>query len=361
MNNKFIYDNYRRQLINLHGLTIFIVAVAEITAYLLLLKRESFSFSLYSSYLWLKVVLPIFINLLGYAIALTINKYNMFKFETKNSLILNISLATAASISIFHHEFIASFSAFVFPIFLSGLFNYKKHLNKSFVVSLILMTVHLLIKAKQQTELEALINYIAFFGIIIVAYLFGRISIEFYDLNLFIIQNQSATNDRLRKKIMLDSLTGIHNREMLIAEIEHSIEAYKNNSIPFCLAIIDIDNFKMINDTYGHNKGDAILKNTAKFLIKFCESNDCVCRFGGDEFAVILNNKTLDEASLILDTITSKYANLSYAFTDKKITNSCGIAEYCKNMSKIELFNKADKNMYIAKSKGRNQIYCNQY
>ncbi len=361
MNNKLIYDNYRKQLINLHGLTIIIVAIAELVAYSLLISKGKCSLSPYSSYLWLKVILPIAINASGYMTAVFINRHSIFSYGTKNSAVVNISLITAASISIFHREFIASFSAFIFPIFLSGIFNDKKQLNKSLIISLFFLILHLfLAKAETYTDLESVINYIAYFGIIVVAYLFGCISIDFYNLNFFIIENQANTNNRLRNKIKHDSLTGLYNRDTMFSEIKKSIEEYSLNHIPFCFAMVDIDDFKRINDLYGHNKGDAVLKKMSKVLTDICDKNDCICRFGGDEFAIIFNNKNINDANTILKRIICEFSHTSYAFTDKEITCSCGIAEYNEKMSASDLFNKADKNMYNAKNGGKNQIYCEQ-
>lgn len=361
MTNKLIYDNYRKQLINLHGFTIIIVTIAELAAYFLLVNQGKCSLSLYSSYLWLKVILPISINALGYMTAVIINRHSIFGCETKNSALVNISLTAAASVSLFHREFIASFSAFIFPIFLSGIFNEKKYLHKSLIISLLFLILNLLLaKAETYTDLESIINYIAFFGIIIVAYLFGCISIDFHNLNFFIIENQATTNNRLRNKIKHDSLTGLYNRDTMFSEIEKSIEAYKTNHTPFCLAILDVDDFKQINDLYGHNKGDAVLKKMSKVLTDVCDKNDCICRFGGDEFAIIFNDKNINDANTVLERIVGDFSSTSYAFTSKEITCSCGIAEYNEKMSASDIFNKADKNMYNAKNNGKNQLYCNK-
>ncbi|MEE0944495.1 MAG: GGDEF domain-containing protein [Clostridia bacterium] len=239
------------------------------------------------------------------------------------------------------------------------MFNDKKHLNRSFCVSIFFLILYILRStAETYTTIESIINYISFFGIIVIAYLFGLISINFFDFNFYIIENQSITNDRLRKKIKTDALTGLYNRDTMHIETGRSIEIYKEVGIPFCLAIIDIDNFKMINDTYGHNNGDIVLKKISNVLKHTCNENDCVCRFGGDEFAIIFNNKSAEDVKAVTYSIMTDISNLAYSFTNIKITCSCGIAEYNGNMSSSELFNIADRNMYQAKNNGKNQIYC---
>lgn len=358
MNNTLIYDNYRRQFINLHGLSILAVISAEILAYAYLIIGGKVELSIKSLYLWIKVVAPAVINISSYFVAVCINKSNRYDYKKKNTFIIDISLFTAAIISIFHREFVASFSSFLFPIFLSGIFNDKKSLNKCLFISLFFLGLNIILaKVQTYTSLESIINYIAFSAIIIVAYLLGYISVDFYSLNLFIIQNQAMSNERLRKKIKLDAMTGLYNSDAMFCEIEKSISIYQSNHTPFCLAVIDIDNFKYINDSYGHNKGDAVLKKTAHIMKSICSPSDCVCRFGGDEFAVILNNRNMEKSKEVLDKLCTQLTRTSYAFTEQKITYSVGLAEYDGKMTQNELFNKADKYMYNAKNNGKNQIY----
>lgn len=157
-----------------------------------------------------------------------------------------------------------------------------------------------------------------------------------------------------------DGLTELYNHRFFQERIRQQIkqsEKLKNN---FSLILIDIDFFKKFNDKYGHQAGDAVLKHVAKTLKKCVRSEDYVCRYGGEEMTIILNNTNnetaIKTAQKICDTISSK----SYELTPElevNITISLGVSTYPKNgETPTELIEYADKCLYKAKENGRNQV-----
>ena len=149
-----------------------------------------------------------------------------------------------------------------------------------------------------------------------------------------------------------DSLTGLMNRRSM----DEQLEKYTENNIAFAVLIIDIDNFKSINDTFGHSVGDDVLKYLADMLRK-CSEPDMTCyRFGGEEFVVLLPNRSLQDAlqfaeKLRIDLETCKNP------LGQTVTMSGGIALYPHQASTTkELLEKADAALYVAKQKGRNRI-----
>lgn len=358
MKSKFLYDKYRKQLINLHGLTVLIIAVAEIVAYLLLIYADAGTAQTRRTYLLFKVAIPIVINIMGCFAARYVSEKKKLSYDTKNAVVICISLLTAIVVAVSHKEIAVAFAAFVFPIFLAGMFNNKKYLNISFIAAIVLLSVDLFFVPNAYHGVETVVNYIAIYGIMIVAYLFGYISIDFHELNSMIIQNQAMTNDRLREKIKTDSMTGLYNREQMFIEIDRAILNNIENNSNFCFAMIDIDDFKTVNDTYGHIKGDAVLMRLSELILKYCSKGDMACRFGGDEFAVVFNNKRITEAQRITQKISKAFAASSYDFTDEKITISAGISEYRPGMTGEELFDAADDKLYSAKEEGKNRVCC---
>ena len=185
--------------------------------------------------------------------------------------------------------------------------------------------------------------------------LIGGVSIYNPDMVTGLITAQGSTEDLeyFLTSAGKDSFTGLLNKK---AFTEYSIEKIANNDEGVMwMIIIDIDNFKETNDTFGHTFGDAVIKKTADTLQMHLGSHGVVGRFGGDEFVALVHDvPTRDELKLLLKVIARE---LMYAFDDKMmLTMSIGVSQYPKDGREFDvLFGKADKSLYIAKEKGKNR------
>ena len=129
--------------------------------------------------------------------------------------------------------------------------------------------------------------------------------------------------------------------------------------------MIDIDNFKKINDSCGHQNGDVLLREMAKILKNYSRDQDYVCRYGGEEFSIILTNTSKQQAYDIAERIREGIAQYTFSkfhlAEDIKITVSIGLATFPDHVpTKEELIAKADQAMYIAKFSGKNQTYISE-
>jgi len=156
-------------------------------------------------------------------------------------------------------------------------------------------------------------------------------------------------------KEYFDDLTGLFNRRYLNKYTKKHVAITQYHSPPLSILVIDIDHFKNINDTYGHARGDIVLKEFAKFLKHTLRQNDTVFRYGGDEFICFLPNSDYNQSLKIAERLI-EYCRKK-EFSQIRITISLGIASFpdCSNNWK-DLFEFADKNLYSAKRHGRNQI-----
>ncbi len=158
----------------------------------------------------------------------------------------------------------------------------------------------------------------------------------------------------LEINIITDKLTNLYNRPFFDKQYEYLISKYERNKIPFSMIIIDIDNFKKINDTYGHKKGDWALKEIGKIIKDSIRKTDLAFRYGGEEIVVLLPDTPLKEAKFIADRIRIKISE-TIKINDNPITISAGVGEYNgENMQ--EFFKKVDKALYLAKKTGKNRI-----
>ncbi|CEJ66322.1 MULTISPECIES: diguanylate cyclase [Citrobacter] len=156
-----------------------------------------------------------------------------------------------------------------------------------------------------------------------------------------------------------DSLTQLLNRRFIPTIMRREISLALHSRKPFTLAMLDIDYFKQINDSYGHNTGDMTLKNVAAVIYEHIRSSDYVFRYGGEEFMILLVESDESQASIILETLRKKIAELRIAASMTEsfsITVSIGVAEYDYHPDYKQLVDKADRALYLAKSHGRNRV-----
>jgi diguanylate cyclase (GGDEF)-like protein len=181
-------------------------------------------------------------------------------------------------------------------------------------------------------------------------------------LNLLISQMLiSIENSKLYQQAVTDGLTNIYNRtffDNFIIKKVHEAERYNKK---FSLLILDIDFFKNINDTYGHQAGDKVLKKLVIIISGMLRKSDLLARYGGEEFAILLTETNIQGANKVAEKIRKAIENNTFNITEKfekeiKITVSIGVTEYNKEDDRILLIEKADKNLYIAKNSGRNQV-----
>ncbi|WP_134112317.1 GGDEF domain-containing protein [Hypnocyclicus thermotrophus] len=130
-------------------------------------------------------------------------------------------------------------------------------------------------------------------------------------------------------------------------------EAYKQKK-KFCIAIIDIDDFKEINDTYGHSIGDFVLRKIGEILGQYTNNFIIPGRIGGEEFLVIFPDKTLQESKYILEEIRKKIKKINYG-SYKNVTFSAGIIDV-EDYKKDKILSKIDTLLYLAKNKGKDKI-----
>ncbi len=157
-----------------------------------------------------------------------------------------------------------------------------------------------------------------------------------------------------------DPLTSLYNRRYLMEKLRTLVEEAEKLGVPLSLAVIDIDYFKRINDTYGHLIGDCVLKDLARILESSFRRSDIVARYGGEEFVVVLPMTSLKDACKKIDSFRKSVEKIRFCNGKIGITVSAGVVQFRKGMTPEELIEKADRNLYEAKKIGRNRVVCHQ-
>lgn len=182
-------------------------------------------------------------------------------------------------------------------------------------------------------------------------------------LNVAEFISLSISNAHLYEKTetlaITDGLTGLTNRQKMQNELENEFARSKRYKSPLSLAILDLDHFKKINDTYGHQMGDEVLVKLASVIKGICRSNDTSSRYGGEEFVLILAETGVDGAFQIAERIRKEFAKVRFKKDGVEfgVTFSCGVAGLdLENISSPDqLIQFADKFLYLAKERGRNR------
>ncbi len=192
---------------------------------------------------------------------------------------------------------------------------------------------------------SGLIDVTIFFGSAIIVY----ILIEQVNVS-FILQDEKAARD---------SLTHLYNHETFYEELEYYMKTYGEKKEPFSVLIADIDNFKKVNDTYGHAFGDEVIRQVVAVMERSRDKNNFCARYGGEEFAMIFPGKNMKEAGTIGERIRSEFEGTEFDTDTGKchFTLSIGVAEYTKEYEMAsQFFEEADKALYCAKRTGKNRV-----
>ncbi|UXY52398.1 response regulator [Pseudomonas tohonis] len=162
----------------------------------------------------------------------------------------------------------------------------------------------------------------------------------------------------LKARMVRDSLTGLFNHTHTLQLLEDARSRARRDGTPLTFAMIDIDHFKKVNDTYGHPMGDRVIKSLALFLKQRLRKTDHIGRYGGEEFAIVLPDTDLQAAQRVLDEIRRRFAEIHYPAQphDLSCTFSCGIAELRDGADGNLLSKQADEALYRAKHGGRNRV-----
>lgn len=160
----------------------------------------------------------------------------------------------------------------------------------------------------------------------------------------------------LEQQASIDILTGIFNRMKFEEFFDLEVQKAKIQKNPLSIILLDIDDFKRINDTFGHDEGDEVIKSISNLLTKNVRGTDTLSRWGGEEFVILLPNTSLEQAKIVANNLRRIIFEHDFNVSQKKITCSFGVAIYNYEDTKEKLFKRVDKILYKAKNSGKNIV-----
>ncbi len=222
---------------------------------------------------------------------------------------------------------------------------YKRNFNKHIVINKYETTKEVKARHKAGHEFEVEVSIS---------------TLKINDDNYFVgivrdISERIKAREALEKLSVTDFLTNTYNRRYFIEKLQDEIERAKRTGRGFSLAMLDIDKFKTINDRFGHNVGDLVLKRIAEMIKSRIRSIDCLARWGGEEFMILLVDTPIDKAHVLLEELRVGISRINIPGVDS-FTGSFGAVGYNEGDTADILVQKADSMMYEAKASGRNCV-----
>ncbi len=178
-----------------------------------------------------------------------------------------------------------------------------------------------------------------------------------YVYGIFVdISKSKKINELLHNLTVIDDLTKTKNRRAYHEKIEELLALYKRYDSTFSMIIFDIDNFKKINDTYGHQAGDSVLIDLCNLIQSHIRQNDYLFRVGGEEFVLLLQNTDLENGKSVANNLLKLIENDLNTIENKTITVSMGLSEVNKDDTEDSIYKRVDRLLYKSKENGKNRV-----
>lgn len=311
------------------------------------------------------VLIPSVLNIAFLVVGrLIMNSKKTMYIVVRNTPII-CSTAICLVVSIFHAEVASALYIFIFPVILSAILGEKKYTLKVFIADFLLLICTIIYKILftdvMTVESNFMVLSVSAIVILCVTFYAANSLIEHEKKKIDEIRTIKISKQVLEEKIMHDSLTHIFNPGGFYNILEREINHANKYKSALSLVVMDIDDFKVINDTFGHERGNIVLCKFANELKLLVEGKGYACRFGGDEFTLILPLMTAQQTYEIAKEFFENLKMYRFAEIDGgTITLSAAVGEYQGECNTHDFFEKVDRAMYRIKNNGKNNItICN--
>ena len=309
-------------------------------------------------YISVRIAIPAFLNFgLIYA-ASAVNRDKKSSESRKNHAVMLVFTLMCAIVACVHSFFVTTLTTFSMPIIATSIFADKRLTDRITFVSLAGVGAGYVFSLFDGRDVYPfrMGELIVALTIIIVSHLMTKVLVK----NSFDKQQMlrlSIVNElKLKEQLNFDGLTKLYNYTAFMSRLDKEVINYRTEKGTLLLAILDIDDFKAINDSFGHDCGNNALITIAELLNKYCTTNGFPARYGGEEFAVLFFDISVPQAIKTIERVRSDLKEAEINGLYKGLVKfSCGIAKYDDRYTARAFFNEADQAMYYAKAKGKNR------
>lgn len=351
-------DKWMRMVVNGYWMTLAVTLLGQIAVYAISHRLyDDFDASQYmKDYVWIPDM--ILVLLLG-ALEVGLRKLP----ERKDAAIFAAGLLLAMTLAFFMSAKLPGSLVILLLPMLAGMFMLKS----SFIyISLGANWVYLVLLFLFAPDRQSLpfVCEVAIVAFVLLIAAFSGVGVLKRGSDLFAVLEKShksvqellvknAMMDRMNK---IDALTELYNHKTYHEYAEKLAEQQQRSEFPLQVAMMDVDNFKLVNDTYGHWVGDIVLRRVAEIIRDHMEADDFAARYGGEEFIVLLTLKPLEQSLMVVEAIRRAVAEVRFEeMGGKSVTISIGLHDFVQGESKADFFQIADAALYEAKKTGKNK------
>jgi len=349
------YERWRKAIFRANEICVGIILFMEFLVWLLL-EYQGLRNQPLLEYLIRFMFLPTITNVLILFIGYRLIKRYDNEERTMNYVPVLQMVCLCTSVSLYHNLFDALLCTFGFPIFMTVMFNDKRmtrNVATVCVIGLVVVEIFGPIVGSFQNEYQIASCLIGLSGLGCTSVI-CNVLIQFQEQRDKKLENMYQSRTEALEKLKYDQKTGLYAHTTFQTGLKELVESGNQGTNP-AVAVLDIDDFKRVNDTYGHLKGDRVLMELAEILRRVCGEDYIAARFGGEEFAILFRNGTIEQYIEVVETIRQEFEKVRYEFWTEAVTLSAGIALWKNGWDSTEFFNRADEALYISKRQGKNR------
>ncbi|MGB8451965.1 MAG: GGDEF domain-containing protein [Anaerocolumna sp.] len=353
-----IHEGWRNKLRNTNFILTLLVFLVEIIMFFILKKSDLIEQPI-NEYLRCFLIVPTILDCLVLYIGNVVMNHMPSDSQYINYIpILQMSVICMIIAST-HNIFSVTLCLFCFPLFTTVMFSDKKMTRIIGIICSLFLILSLLYRKaslyRPKNDRYFYAEAIVSIAILIATYILCNVLIRFAEEKTNIIHHSYLKQIQMQELLNRDQKTGLFGHTIFMNTLDSMIEKANKTLKPFAVAVIDIDDFKKVNDTHGHLKGDQIIIVLADLMKKYFNENQVIARYGGEEFAIIFSGNELNHGIDLLEKLRIAFESQKYSFMEDKITISIGIAEWRQGWTSEQLFEAADSAMYSSKSGGKNR------
>jgi len=282
-----------------------------------------------------------------------------FSLLVKEAVSISLIIAISFYLCLTHVIAKVLLGSFILPIFASTIFaNVKLTRWMFWASSLAVLLIGVIYYSSGKLDGDMIMQIFVACFMLICSFQLARILIRHSHDNLETLTNFDNKHQYMQEQLKLDPFTGLYNRKTFDDYLPKFMEECQDENVLISMAMIDVDNFKYVNDLYGHPMGDRVLLYLSRILRKVQDEKIHAFRMGGDEFSVLFKGFDAEKSSWVCESLRAQMESCPLRATDgKRITFSCGVV--CINPKNVdpEMFTKAaDSALYAAKNSGRNKV-----
>jgi diguanylate cyclase (GGDEF)-like protein len=356
---ELIHGRWRKKLFRTNLLLTLMLFSVEIIMFFVLKKLTLIEQPILLYLKWF-LVEPLLLN-----VAVLYIGHLVMKYIPENSVYINyipilqmtVICMVAACV---HNIFSMTLCLLCFPLFATIMFSDKKMTRTIGIICYVFLIIALVFRKvsvyRPLNDKYFWADIFVSLAILTATFIFCNVLITFSQEKTDMIQEGYLEQIHMKEQLNRDQKTGLYGHTIFMNTLEQKVESAKQLGNPFALAVIDIDDFKHVNDTYGHLKGDQVIISLADKMKKIFKEDQLIARYGGEEFAIIFSEKDLGQVSTRLEDLRCSFEKQRYDFMEDKITISIGIAAWKQGLTSEQIFEAADNAMYASKMEGKNRM-----